>query len=58
MAGGMRRPRLGRLDAVGELMPEESNELTTGTVIDVGGVQVRFSKSKGMSKTKKALCVQ
>lgn len=44
VAGAIRRPRVDRLDAVGELMPEENNELTSGTVIDVGGVQVRLSR--------------
>lgn len=41
IAGAMHRPRVGSLDTIGELIPEESNELTAGTVIDVGGVQVR-----------------
>lgn len=42
----MRRPRVGRLDAIGQLMPEESNELTNGTVIDIGGVQVRSGRRR------------
>lgn len=50
MAGDMRRPRLGRLDAIGELMPGESNELTTGTVIDIGGVQVCSQVQKHVLK--------
>lgn len=41
IAGAMHRPRVGSLDTIGELIPEESNELTAGTVVDVGGVQVR-----------------
>lgn len=36
----MRQPRAGNLNAVGPLVSGENNELTSGTVIDVGGVQV------------------
>lgn len=41
MAGAVRQPRVGNLDIIGDLVPDENNELTCGTVIDVGGVQVR-----------------
>lgn len=40
VTGDMRRTRIGRLDNVGDLIPGETNELTSGTVVDVGGVQV------------------
>lgn len=47
VAGAVRQPRVGHLHAVGALMHDENNELTCGTVIDVGGVQV-WSMDKGL----------
>ncbi|CAM9737186.1 unnamed protein product, partial [Ectocarpus sp. 13 AM-2016] len=41
VAGAIRRLRAaGRLDTIGDLVPGETNELSSGTVIDIGGVQV------------------
>lgn len=40
MRGAIRQTRVGRLDAVGAHVPDETNELISGTVVDVGGVQV------------------
>lgn len=53
--GAIRRPRVGRLDVIGELMPEENNDITTGTVIDVGGVQASSAdKEEGHNREKGA----
>lgn len=44
VAGAIRRLRAaGRLDTIGDLVPGETNELTSGTLIDIGGVQVKLT---------------
>lgn len=57
VAGAIRRPRVGRLDMIGDLVPEEDNVLTTGTVIDVGGVQVRPQITATLRSLKKTLAL-
>lgn len=46
VAGAMHRPRVHELEKIGELMPEETNELTTGTIVDFGGVQASASPTR------------
>lgn len=46
VAGAIRRLRAaGRLDTIGDLVPGETNELTSGTIIDIGGVQVKLTEA-------------
>ncbi|CAM9876174.1 unnamed protein product, partial [Hapterophycus canaliculatus] len=49
VTGAVRRTRVGCLDTVGDLVPGETNELTSGTVIDVGGVQMLFESAESMA---------
>ena len=52
VAGAVRQPRVGHLHALGALMRNETNELTSGTVIDVGGVQVwEYLKGGGVFRS-------
>lgn len=46
VAGAIRRLRAaGRLDTIGDLVPGETNELSSGTIIDIGGVQVKLTEA-------------
>ncbi|CAM9116456.1 unnamed protein product [Ectocarpus fasciculatus] len=51
VAGAIRRLRAaGRLDTIGDLVPGETNELTSGTIIDIGGVQMLYESAQQMAR--------
>ncbi|CAM9435056.1 unnamed protein product [Ectocarpus sp. 4 AP-2014] len=51
VAGAIRRLRAaGRLGTIGDLVPGETNELSSGTIIDIGGVQMLYESAEQMAR--------